>query len=182
MITKVGRPETTGLGKSHKVECATCGNHNRKSLAQLRDHGPDLCGKCYAADGAIRFMTCQDNAIWAITPEGREALEVEALAVAGRTLERKELAARRSLFPQLRCECCGKPQTSDHSVKLIELYIRSTGSYGGGELRFSHSYATDQAEREGVFIGCDGGCTGDTFSPMRKRGKTVKAEAEECPF
>lgn len=175
------RPKTSGLGALAKVECERCGNHVRKTIAQLRDHGTDYCRPCSDELGRMVEMVCPDPEAARITPDGRAREALIEADLLNRSLENLLSKERRSLFPQLRCLSCNLLQTADHSRELILHHQVSTGeTYEFGLLTFlaGSDCATDARIYE--VEGCPE-CGGDRFDSVKKRGRKV-VEEEVVPF
>lgn len=163
-------------GNLHKIECPDCDNHYRKTEAQLRDKGPDLCGFCYDLTGQVVRMRCSDEAVAAITPDGRARALEEALAVEGRRLEREHKRAAAAAYPQLCCDRCARPLTKASSVELIEEWQRQNRSgYDYGIVALT---VEDEAMPEAGFIHCKR-CGHDHFRPVVKSGRRKREEKRE---
>lgn len=165
-------------GKLHKIECPLCGNHSRKTEAQLRENGPDDCRPCGRLHGYPVEMICPDEAVAAITPEGRARALEEALAVAGQRLENQHQRAAAAAYPQMKCEKCKHPLTKALSVRLIDAYQRITGKgYDGGLLWLT---VEDGAMPDEGYIMCGReGCTHDRFIPVMPSGRRKRQEKRE---
>ena len=186
----MARPTTTGSRSQRKLSCE-CGHVAYMTPANLRDCGPDPCGRCYRTSGAIRFMDCSTHDDYLMTPQGLGELEAVYAAKAAKAGDRELLNARRAKYRQLRCVKCQHPQTTEQSIFILEAYERENQcAYDGDVIRVRGEGERGYRFSDGSsrYCGCEK-CGGDTLRPIHRpatRQRVAKAatlaETASCPF